>query len=147
MNAKRFNIISIMIAIITSLVMAGGCASGTPGTSPASTPPSTTSAGPAYGSFASQGQTIFSSKCAQCHGANGQGSTAPALIGTNANLGKYNNAKKLLDFISTAMPLNAPGSLSHQDYLNVLCYLLVQNNDINATAQFDESTLTSVQVK
>jgi hypothetical protein len=69
------------------------------------------------------------------------------IIGANAALGKYNTGKGLLDFVSAVMPQNAPGSLSHQDYLNVLCYLLVQNNYAFPAAAFDESALAGIQLK
>ena len=97
--------------------------------------------------MAQSGQAVFTSNCAKCHGANGQGITGPALIGADASLDKYNTAQGVLDFVSTAMPLNAPGSLSHQDYLDILCYLLVQNNFAYPTTAFDESTLPSLQLK
>ena len=93
------------------------------------------------------GQAVFSSSRARCHGANGQGVTGPAVIGPNANLVKYSTAKGLLDFISTAMPLNAPASLPHPDYLNLLCYLLVQNNYASPTTPFSESGLSGIQLK
>lgn len=35
--------------------------------------------------------------------------------------------KSLLEFVSYAMPRDAPGSLSKQDYFNVMSYLLVEN--------------------
>jgi hypothetical protein len=137
-----------LIIIISLLVWIGGCSNSTsspPSSMPPLTPPS--SSGPTYGSLSQQGQTIFTNICAQCHGANGQGVTAPAIIGTSASLGKYNTAKGLLDFISTAMPLNAPGSLAHQDYINVLCYLLVQNNYAFPGTAYSESALPGLQLK
>jgi len=97
--------------------------------------------------MATAGQKIFAADAAACHGSNGQGVTGPAIIGPGENLSKYQNAKGLLDFISTAMPLNAPGSLSHQEYLQVLAYLLVQNNLVLSTAVFNESTLTNITLK
>jgi len=45
------------------------------------------------------------------------------------------------------MPLEAPGSLSHQDYLDLLCYLLVQNNYVSADTIFNESELSNITLK
>jgi alcohol dehydrogenase (cytochrome c) len=133
-------------------MLTGGCSSTTSTTAtspPASMPPlsSTPASGPTYGSLSQQGQVVYSNNCAGCHGANGQGITAPAIIGASANLGKYNTGKGLLDFISAAMPLSSPGSLSHQDYLNVLSYLLVQNNYAFPATAFNESALANIQLK
>jgi hypothetical protein len=83
-----------------------------------------------------------------CHGNNGQGlGLAPALWGSGAQLAKYNNALGLLNYISANMPKNAPGGLSHQQYLSVLCFVLVQNNQVNPANEFNESQLGSVILK
>jgi cytochrome c len=97
--------------------------------------------------MANIGASVFSSKCALCHGEHGQGVTAPAIIGTNASLGKYNTAQGLFNYISTAMPANSPGSLSRQDYLNVLSHLLVQNNKVTSSTSFKEGDLGSISLK
>ncbi len=150
MRIRRIFEIMFLLTIIAFLILIGGCTGGSSTTSGASTPPATSissQVGPTFGSNGDSGKVIFSSICAQCHGANGQGITAPAVIGANANLGKYGTAKGLLDFISTAMPLSAPGSLTHQDYINVLCYLLIQNNYANSATPFNENALPGVQLK
>lgn len=92
------------------------------------------------GQLATSGQTVFSSTCAPCHGAQGQGGVGPALIGSAANLGKYDTALGLLTKISTTMPRNAPASLPPDQYLQVTSYLLVQNNYVQPGA-----TLSSIQ--
>ncbi len=45
------------------------------------------------------------------------------------------------------MPPGATGSFSHQSYLNILSYLLVQNNDVSASTAFNESQLGSIVLK
>lgn len=100
-----------------------------------------------FGTMAALGKTVFENYAASSHGENGQGGSGPALIGSNAALGKYNNAQALLNFISSSMPLEAPGSLSHQDYLEILCYLLVQNNYVSPNSIFNESGLSSITLK
>ncbi len=100
-----------------------------------------------YASYADSGKSVFAASCAKCHGDQGQGITGPVLIGPDASLTKYTTAQGLLSFISSAMPLDAPGSLTHQEYLQLLCWLLVQNNYAPASAAFSESALGSVQLK
>jgi hypothetical protein len=74
----------------------------------------------------------------------GRGVQAPAVIGASTSLGKYNTGEGLLNFITSAMPGNAPGSLSQQDYLNVVSYLLVQNNFVAPTAALDAGRLGDI---
>lgn len=50
---------------------------------------------------------------------------APAIIGTNT-LAKYENAQELYDFISMRMPFQAPGSLTRDEYWELVAYLLRQ---------------------
>jgi polar amino acid transport system substrate-binding protein len=131
---KRFRLMAISLLSIGALILAAAC-----GASPS--PTST------VGQFADAGNTVFANRCAKCHGANGQGVTAPAIIGTSASLQKYNTAQGLLNFIDTTMPFDAPGSLSHQEYLQVLCFLLVKNNFASGSVTFDENGLGSIQLK
>jgi S-disulfanyl-L-cysteine oxidoreductase SoxD len=135
--------------IICTLALAGliACNSSSASSQSPVPPLSPTTGGVTYGSMAQQGQQVFMTNCTGCHGAHGEGITAPAIIGAGANLGKYNTAAALFSFVSTAMPLNAPGSLSRQDYLNVLCYLLVQNNYAFPTTKFNEADLNGIQLK
>ena len=113
---------------------------------PASTANTASAAAASYGQFAAAGKTLFTGHCAKCHGDNGQGVTAPAIIGAGSNLAKYNTARGLLNFIEVAMPFDAPGSLSQQDYLNLMAFLLVQNNYLAAATPFDTGQLNGVQL-
>ncbi len=116
---------------------------------PAPPVPSVPSApsGTTAGQLADAGKTVFATRCAGCHGDSGQGVRAPAIIGANASLAKYNTGQGVLDFVDTAMPANAPGSLSQQDYLDVVSYLLVQNNYVSPGTALDTSRLGSINLK
>ena len=113
--------------------------------------PTTTSTSTTFQTLASHGGSVYSSTCSVCHGNNGQGGIGPALWGSNATLGTYKgttlfnkNAQDMLNFISTKMPLTAPGSLSSEQYVNVLCYILIQNNLVSPSKVFDETQLSSI---
>jgi len=97
--------------------------------------------------MARSGQDVYNAIAASCHGTGGQGAIAPALWGPNVNLARYGSAANLLDLITTTMPPGAAGSLSRQDYLNVLCFLLVQNNKVAVETPFDENTLRGISLK
>jgi polar amino acid transport system substrate-binding protein len=147
---KKLIIITGILTLLAVIVSMSGCASGSPGTPTTPTQPMTTAPSPVgitFGSAAQLGKTVYTNACSICHGINGEGKTAPAVIGASASLSKYGTAKGLLDFVSTTMPAKAPGSLSHPDYLNILSYLLVQNNAADPAAAFNESGLASVQLK
>jgi mono/diheme cytochrome c family protein len=142
----------LLVCLVIVLPFAAAACSG--GTSTSTKPVSTTSAQSAtFQSLADAGQPVYSSKCAGCHGASG-GVSGPALWGSGANLGTFNgssifnkNAQDMLNFISSKMPLTAPGSLSHDQYLNVLSYILVQGNQVAGSTPFVEGQLSSINLK
>ena len=155
---RRINDMAKIVAsilVLLSLTFTFGCSSSTqqtttnPGTT--TTPP--TSSG-TFQAMANLGQTVYTSKCATCHGANGQGGTGPAVWGSGFVPGQYVgttlfalNAQAMLNFISSSMPLTAPGTLSHTDSVNVLCYLLIQESEVSPSTVFNESQLSTIVIK
>jgi cytochrome c len=119
------------------LLIVGACAP-----KPTVTPP--TAAAATIGELAGPGGTVFSNRCAGCHGNEGQGGFGPPLMGAQATLGRYGNAGALYDFIRQAMPFNAPGSLPQHEYEQVLGYLLVQNGFAQETTPFKSGDLQSL---
>ncbi len=95
-----------------------------PQATPAATPR------PALLGRAQTGKQIFSENCARCHGTSGEGVIGPALIGQKQGLVKYRNAQELINFVRSAMPQDAPGSLPEQDYWDVLAFILQSNRII-----------------
>jgi polar amino acid transport system substrate-binding protein len=72
------------------------------------------------------GQTAFAQSCAQCHGTQLQGVSAPALSG--AAFGKSNlTIGSMRQIVAKQMPLTAPGTLSPQTYAAIMAYLLASN--------------------
>jgi cytochrome c oxidase subunit 2 len=121
----------------------------TSGPAPTQTTPATT-----FQVLAIAGETVYSGNCAICHGTNGEGGVGPALWGPNATLGTYNgvtlfsnNAQDMLNFISSKMPLSAPGSLSHEQYIDALSYILVQDGQVSPSSAFNESQLSGITLK
>ena len=143
------------VLVLLSLSFTFACSS-SPSTTTTSPPTSNqTSSGGTFQSLANQGLSVFSGKCATCHGTGGQGTgQGPALWGSGFIVGKYSgatlfatNAQAMLSFISSTMPFNAPGTLSHTDAINVLCYLLGQENEVTPSASFDEGQLGNIPLK
>lgn len=75
------------------------------------------------------GEEVYVNHCQQCHGENLKGQRAPALVG-EAFVNSWLSGEQLEALhtkISQQMPLNNPGSLSEQQYLDVTAYVLAQN--------------------
>lgn len=88
---------------------------------------------------ANQGATVYTLKCAVCHGENGQGGQvpkaadgyagmkAPPVAGPGA-LPSMQTAENVYTFIKNHMPLGKPGSLTKKDALNIVAFDLKANN-------------------
>ncbi len=68
------------------------------------------------------------------------------MTGSKANLGKYSTAQALLDFVSKNMPLGKGGSISSQAYIQVIAFLLVQNQIVQPSAKLDVNSLDSIKL-
>jgi polar amino acid transport system substrate-binding protein len=131
---------SLRAILVISLASFGvtGCASHA---APAGTTPSAAGGDGTEISFADQverGAKIYGDKCASCHGAQGQGGEkAPPLVGAEAlPLAPRAGAKRDVEFHTAAdvfgwvkvhMPGDAPGSLSDEEYVDVLAFDLKAN--------------------
>jgi len=100
-----------------------------------------------FGQYADEGKAVFTQNCAKCHGDQGQGGVGPAIMGTSATLQKFDTAQGLNAFITVAMPMDAPGTLSPQDYQRVLGYLMVQNGFAVRDTPFNAEKLQDYQLK
>ena len=162
----------ILPAVLGLALIIAGCAAGsaptaTPpgsyGTTPTTSTPTasatgtvtaTTTSAATFQSLAVEGKATYAKICAACHGQNGEGSaTFPALWGSNATLGTYKGSslftdgQSMLKFISTAMPLTAPGSLTATQYQQLLAFILIQNNLVAPSTTFDVNNLGSIAIK
>jgi polar amino acid transport system substrate-binding protein len=75
---------------------------------------------------AQKGVDAYETSCAMCHGANMEGAQAPTLLGATLT-SHYQTVGDLMQFIVQNMPMNDPGSLSHEDYVDILAYVLLKN--------------------
>lgn len=108
---------------------------------------------PGHGSV-EEGAKVFASKCAACHGAEGQGKPMDALVGGEGTIGTAKPVKTvgsywpyattLYDFIHRAMPFNAPQTLSPDDVYAVSAYILYLNHIVPETAVLDAQSLPKV---
>jgi cytochrome c len=75
---------------------------------------------------AQQGVDPYENNCAMCHGANMEGAQGPTLLG-DTFISHYQTVGDLMQFIVQNMPKSDPGALSHEDYVDILAYVLLKN--------------------
>lgn len=79
---------------------------------------------------AAAGAKTFASQCSTCHGEHLEGGVGPALTGPNlVRLAKKTKLAvgDVFSFLALQMPLNAPASLSHDQYVTVMAFILKFN--------------------
>ena len=103
-----------------------------------------------------QGSDIYAGKCAICHGANGTGGLAAALVGGNpltsgidtpktvANFWPY--ATTLFDFTRRAMPWPKPRTLTNNEVYALTAYILALNKLIGENDVMSGDTLPKVRM-
>lgn len=75
-----------------------------------------------------RGETVYAQSCASCHGPELAGAdTAPALTGSEFNT-DWNDLplEDLFERMRTTMPADAPGTLSRQQYADLLSFVLAK---------------------
>ncbi len=79
---------------------------------------------------AQEGAQLFAGKCVSCHGANLQGVAAPSVAGNDFLQTAQRNGWTLAVvryLVVNNMPLNAPSSMSPEQYASVMAFLLASN--------------------
>jgi S-disulfanyl-L-cysteine oxidoreductase SoxD len=111
---------------------------------------------PAGSGTAEQGSKVFAAKCAVCHGENGKGGSAAALVGgqpltsgiettkTVANFWPY--ATTIFDFTRRAMPWPRPRTLTNEEVYALTAFILAQNKIISADQVMNAQTLPKVRM-
>lgn len=111
---------------------------------------------PAGSGTAKAGAAIYAAKCAPCHGASGEGSSAEELVGGIGTLATDNPtltvgsywpyATTLFDYIRRAMPPQAPLSLTADEIYSVSAYLLYLNKIIGEDDELNATLLPKIQM-
>ena len=102
-----------------------------------------------------QGKSIYSVKCAICHGQTGVEGPYNKLVGEfkesdsiqrgEKTIGNYwPHATTLYDYINRAMPYTSPGSLTSDEVYSLTAFLLYRNNIIDSTIVLDAKNLPQV---
>ena len=109
---------------------------------------------PAGSGTAKLGADIFKSKCAKCHGQNGEGADEGALVGGKGSLaspkplktvGSYwPYATTVFDYVNRAMPFKDPGSLTSDQVYSVVAHVLRLNGIVGENDVLDAKSLPKV---
>jgi S-disulfanyl-L-cysteine oxidoreductase SoxD len=103
-----------------------------------------------------QGAPIYAEKCSACHGDNGKGGIASALV-SDLKIEGISAARKtirnfiadsttIFDFIRRAMPFNAPRSLTDDEVYALTAYILAENKLIGANDVMNAEALPKVKM-
>ena len=112
-----------------------------------------TESGPVtFATLSTAGGMVYGSyTCECCHGSDGGNTNGPALINRTVRLGINNgavlfdnNAQAMFDWTSGFMPLFDPASLTHEQYVDVICYILVRNSLVVPMTVFNENELKDI---
>jgi len=105
---------------------------------------------------AAQGKDVYASKCAKCHGGQGQGGDEGPLVGGQGSLrgpkplktvGSYwPYATTLFDYVNRAMPFKQPGTLTHNQVYAVVAFVLQLNGIIGENVVMDARSLPQVKM-
>lgn len=108
-----------------------------------------------------EGATTYAAKCANCHGAKGEGASAERLVGRNEGdsfayatnpklirtIGSYwPYATTLFDYTARAMPFQRPGTLTANETYGLVAYLLFLNGIVAEDAAMDATALPKVMM-
>ena len=84
---------------------------------------------------ADRGRTAYMQNCSRCHGATLMGTfEIPPLVGRIMPYYAGSSLETFFDYISTAMPLDHPGSLSPSTNADIVAYIL-KSNDVPSGAK------------
>ncbi len=81
---------------------------------------------------AATGAKAYAANCARCHGADLEGVSGPALKGADLSApgaeGKL-TVSDIFKYMTNLMPAGNPGSLTHDQYVDVMAFLLRENGN------------------
>lgn len=103
-----------------------------------------------------QGKDVYASKCAKCHGGQGQGGDEGPLAGGQGTLRTpkplktvgsfWPYATTLFDYTHRAMPFKQPGTLTPNQAYAVVAHVLYLNGIIGETTVMDAKSLPQVKM-
>lgn len=108
-----------------------------------------------------EGRALYATQCVMCHGAKGEGASAPKLVGVEPSTGFGEDwkdhprtignwwpyATTVFDYVRRAMPQYAPGSLNDDQVYALTAFLLEENGIVGADFVADAKSLPTVKMR
>jgi len=107
---------------------------------------------------AAEGGKLFAKHCARCHGDAGQGTKkAPPVVGKEAlpldppagakvRKDQFHTAQDVAAFVAAKMPANKPGSLTADQYYDILAFDLKANGVDVSGKKIDPTTAAQIKL-
>jgi polar amino acid transport system substrate-binding protein len=107
---------------------------------------------------ADEGGKLFGKHCAKCHGKAGEGTKkAPPVVGKDAlpldppaaakvRKTQFHTAQDVAQFVATKMPANKPGSLTADQYYDILAFDLKANGVDVSGKKIDPTTAAEIKL-
>jgi S-disulfanyl-L-cysteine oxidoreductase SoxD len=106
-----------------------------------------------------EGREVYARRCARCHGPKGEGGDEPKqspLVGGRGSLktpkplktvGSYwPYAPSVWDYVNRAMPLDRPGTLTHNQVYSLVAFIFSMNGLIGENDVLDAKTLSKIRM-
>lgn len=109
-------------------------------------------------SQADEGAKLYGEYCATCHGKAGQGTkNAPVVVGKNAlpldppatakvRKTQFHTAQDVAEFVAKNMPAKKPGSLTTDQYYDILAFVLKANGVDVSNKKIDPTTAAEIKL-
>lgn len=106
---------------------------------------------------AAEGAKLYAKHCAKCHGDAGQGKKGPAIVGKDAlpldppakakvRKTQFHTAQDVAAFVAEKMPANKPGSLTADQYYDILAFDLKANGVDVSGKKIDPTTAAQIKL-
>ncbi len=107
---------------------------------------------------AAEGGKLYAKHCAKCHGDAGQGTKkAPPVVGKEAlpldppatakvRKSQFHTAQDVAAFVATKMPANKPGSLTADQYYDILAFDLKADGVDVSKQKIDPTTAATIKL-
>ena len=96
---------------------------------------------------AERGKEAYATHCGSCHSADLSGKSAPALKGDMfMDNWREDSLKVLFTYTATRMPSRAAGTLSQQTYLDIVSYMLSENEIPAGSKELTADAVNSIQL-
>jgi S-disulfanyl-L-cysteine oxidoreductase SoxD len=146
MDRQQYGLTSVTM-VITGVLAIAACA----------TAPSARNSESGW-SQADDGAKLYGQYCASCHGAAGQGTKdAPPVVGKNAlpldppatakvRKTQFHTAQDVAQFVVANMPAKAPGSLTTEQYYDILAFDLKANGIDVSKMRIEPTTVGEIKL-